>query len=293
MSITESLSSNRVARSLELYPPKTERGRTALSKRIERFRLLEPDFVSVTYGAGGSTRELTHGLVRELAEEGRIEVTPHLTCVCHTREQVDQMLGEYASLGITGIMALGGDPPQRGSDDCASDYSYASQLVEQIQQFNRHDARAAGRFTVGVAGFPEGHPATPNRVAEMEYLKRKVDAGADYICTQLFFDNRDFFDFRERCAIAGIAVPIIAGIMPLTTVASYERLPSLALGSRYPAALLRRLADFERDEDIYKVGLSWSVEQCEELVDQGVSGIHFYTLNQFEPVRTLWETIFE
>jgi len=293
MTIMEALSSDRVAGSLEFYPPKTERGREALTKRIAQFRLLEPDFVSVTYGAGGSTRELTHGLVRQLAAEERFNITPHLTCVCHTRGQVDEMLHQYASLGITGIMALGGDPPQRTSDECSSDYAYASQLVEQIQAFNRSGVHPAGRFSVGVAGFPEGHPATPNRVAEMEHLKRKVDAGADYICTQLFFDNRDFFDFRERCAIAGIKIPIIAGIMPLTTLANYERLPSLALGSRYPAALLRQIVHVDQDDDVYKVGLGWSVKQCEELVDQGVSGIHFYTLNQFEPIRTLWETIFE
>ncbi|MFW6212011.1 MAG: methylenetetrahydrofolate reductase [Spirochaetota bacterium] len=293
MSIVNALASERTTRSLEFYPPKTERGRVLLSKRIEQFYLLKPDFVSVTYGAGGSTRELTHSLVSQLAADGRVEVTPHLTCVCHTRSQVNHMLREYAALGITGIMALGGDPPQRKTEACSSDYTYASQLVDHIREFNREQTHPNGGFTVGVAGFPEGHPATPNRVSELDYLKRKVDAGADYICTQLFFDNRDFFDFRERCAIAGIHIPIVAGIMPISTIANVERVPGLALGSRYPAPLLRRLIGLERDDDIYEVGLEWSIMQCQELIDQGVSGIHFYSLNQFEPIRTLWETIFE
>jgi methylenetetrahydrofolate reductase (NADPH) len=188
-------------------------------------------------------------------------------------------------------MALGGDPPQRGGEDCPSDFSFASELVELIHGFAARSVPDSEGITVGVAGFPEGHPATPNRVDELDFLKRKVDAGADYICTQLFFDNRDFYDFRERCALAGIEIPILAGIMPLTTLANYQRLPSLALGARYPAALIRRMMECGSDEDVFKIGLEWSVSQCRDLLAQGVDGLHFYTLNQYVAVKRLWEEL--
>ncbi|MFW6260147.1 MAG: methylenetetrahydrofolate reductase [NAD(P)H] [Spirochaetota bacterium] len=287
MHVARILNEKRHTFSLEFFPPKTPEGWDRLFRVIRKFEPLGPDFVSVTYGAGGTTREQTHELVRRIAAETVLTVVPHLTCVCHTRAEIDAILARYADVGVGGIMALGGDPPRSFEGTCASEYSYASELVAQIRSFRAR----GGDFSIGVAGFPEGHPATPNRVLEIEHLKRKVDAGADYICTQLFFDNRDFYDFRERCAIAGIDVPIIAGIMPVTSRSNFDRLPSLALGSRYPAALIRRITSYEADDDIERAGVDWAAEQCADLLANGVRGIHFYTLNRLRPIREVWRAV--
>ena len=151
------------------------------------------------------------------------------------------------------------------------------------------DARG---FGIGVAGFPEGHPATPNRLDEMDFLKAKVDAGADYICTQLFFDNHDFYDFRERCELAGIHVPIIAGIMPITTLAGMKRMAQLALGARVPAKLQRALGRAANEsEAVKRVGVHWATEQCRDLLDNQVRGIHFYTLNKSDATRQIYQTL--
>ena len=155
---------------------------------------------------------------------------------------------------------------------------------------SRKTADARG-FGIGVAGFPEGHPGTPNRLKEMEYLKAKVDAGADYICTQLFFDNRDFYDFRERCDLAGIKVPIIAGIMPATTKAGLVRMAELALGARVPAGLLRAVNRCADDAAVAKVGVQWATEQCRHLLDNNVRGIHFYTLNKSDATREIYQNL--
>ncbi len=290
MHVREVLAQSRPSRSIELFPPKTPQGWERLFQRIRQFESLEPDFVSVTYGAGGSTRHQTRELVARITNETTLSPVPHLTCVCQGRQEIDSILTDYAELGITGIMALGGDPPQRGSDDCQTDFSYASELVERICAFNAGPVAGDG-FAIGVAGFPEGHPATPNRASEMDFLKQKVDAGADYICTQLFFENRDFLDFRDRCRLVGIEVPIIAGLMPLTSRANFERLPSLALGSRYPATLIREIQACTNDLDLEKCGISWAVRQVQELLREGVDGLHLYSLNQFEPVQQIWQAL--
>ena len=150
-----------------------------------------------------------------------------------------------------------------------------------IAEFNESGRHPGGGFGIGVAGFPEGHPETPNRLLEMDHLKAKVDAGADYICTQLFFDNHDFLDFRDRCSLAGISVPIVAGIMPLSTAAGMKRMAALAAGAHFPAALLRRLEGLEDDSEAFAAaGIDYATAQCRELITEGVSGLHFYTLNK-------------
>ena len=269
--------------SLEFFPPKKEAAWHSLFERIAALESLKPSFVSVTYGAGGTTREKTHDLVVRLQEETQLDPIPHLTCVCHSSDEVDAILSGYASHGISNLMALGGDPPRDWSpEQCNSrDFPHAVDLVRHIEEFNgrgRHpDARG---FGIGVAGFPEGHPDTPNRVRELSYLKEKVEAGADYVCTQLFFDNHDFLDFRERCSHADISVPIVAGLMPILSRRSFERIPDFALGSRYPAKLLRRVDACDSDEEIARVGMEWTIDQARELLDEGVAGLHFYTLNR-------------
>jgi methylenetetrahydrofolate reductase (NADPH) len=193
---------------------------------------LKPAYVSVTYGAGGSTRENTHELVARIHGDG-LPVVAHLTCQGSSREEIDEILDRYHREGIHNILALRGDVPQADANGAPS-FEYAADLVAHIKARYPH-------FGVGVAGFPEGHPVTPNRLKEMDFLKAKVDAGADYIVTQLFFDNRDFLDFRDRCTLAGITVPVIAGLMPITSVKGMERMAELSGGSRFPADLMRRL----------------------------------------------------
>ena len=280
--------------SLEFFPPKKEKAWNNLFERIASVESLKPSFVSVTYGAGGTTRDKTHDLVVRLREETKLDPVPHLTCVCHTKEEVDEILEAYAAHGISNIMALGGDPPRDWTPEQCSgtDFPHAIDLVHHIGAFNSRGQHPDQRgFGIGVAGFPEGHPDTPNRLQELAYLKEKVEEGADYICTQLFFDNRDFLDFRDRCSHTGITVPIIAGLMPILSRRSFDRIPDLALGSRYPARLLRRIDSCESDEEIARVGMEWTINQARELLDEGVAGLHFYTLNRTSVTEELFTSL--
>jgi len=253
---------------------------------------IQPAFVSVTYGAGGSTRELTHDLVLRLKKQTSLDPVPHLTCVGHTEAEIEAILERYAVSGVSNILALRGDPPRDQSDyDHTRDtFPQASDLVRFIKKFTGHpDPRG---FGIGVAGFPEGHPSTPNRLLEMDYLKAKVDAGADYICTQLFFENRDFYDFRERCDLAGISIPIVAGIMPVTSLSSMKRMAELAGGARYPARLLKALHRAgDSSEAVRQIGLHYATEQCADLLDNNVAGIHLYTLNQSTATREICQRL--
>jgi len=192
--------------SFEFFPPKSDDAWDRLFGRIAEFEALRPSFVSVTYGAGGSTRERTHELVVRLGRATSLDPIPHLTCVGHSESDIARILERYAEAGVSNILALHGDPPRdAGPDFPKGAFSYASDLVAFIRRFNerkRHATEPRG-FGIGVAGFPEGHPATPNRLAEMDHLKAKVEAGADYVCTQLFFDNHEFYDWRERGRLPG------------------------------------------------------------------------------------------
>src|SRR6516225_9990825 len=280
MHIQDIFRQHRTTFSFEFFPPKTEPAWEELFGTIARLQELQPSFVSVTYGAGGSTRERTHDLVVRIQQETQLTAVSHLTSVCHTRDELASILDRYAAAGIDNILALGGDPPKNlaGYDRAKDAFQYAAQLVQFIR--SRKNVPGPRGFGIGVAGFPEGHPATPNRLLEMDYLNAKVDAGADYVCTQLFFDNRDFYDFRERCDLAGIKVPIVAGIMPATTLSGLKRMAELAAGSRFPAALLRGVNRCQDDDSLRQVGVHWATEQCRDLLDHNVRGIHFYTLNK-------------
>lgn len=281
--------------SFEFFPPKTPSAAAELFETIKELRPYKPSFVSVTYGAGGSTRELTRDLVLRLKSDAGFDPIPHLTCVCHSESEIASILETYAKAGVGNILALGGDPPKgmEGWDRDRDAFRHAADLVRYIRKFNETGAHPDPRgFGIGVAGFPEGHPATPNRLLEMDYLKAKVDAGADYIVTQLFFDNRDFYDFRERCELAGIRVPIIAGIMPVVSLSGMRRMAELAGGARFPAKLLRALGRCGQDAAaVEQVGIHYAAEQCLDLLDQGVKGIHFYTLNKSSATRRIYETI--
>ena len=278
--------------SFEFFPPKTNKASDELFETIADLQALQPSFVSVTYGAGGSTRERTHDLIVRIQRETKLTAVSHLTCVCHSQDELAAILDRYAGSAIENILALGGDPPRDLANfDRAHDaFQYAEQLVLFVRS-HRSVANARG-FGIGVAGFPEGHPSTPNRLMELDYLKRKVDAGADYICTQLFFSNADFYDFRERCELAGIRVPIIAGIMPITSKENLARMAELALGARFPARLLRAIGRCDDDSKaVAKVGIHWATEQCRDLLDNQVRGIHFYTLNRSDATRQIYESL--
>ncbi|HYD01017.1 MAG TPA: methylenetetrahydrofolate reductase [NAD(P)H], partial [Phycisphaerales bacterium] len=278
--------------SFEFFPPKNPEAADGLFDAIKELEPLRPAFVSVTYGAGGSTRDATNNLVVRLKKQSKLDPTPHLTCVCHKEEEIAGILQKYADAGISNILALGGDPPKdRLNYDRSQDsFRYASDLVKYIKAFNASGAHPDPRgFGISVAGFPEGHPGTPNRVKEMDNLKAKVDAGADYIVTQLFFSNDDFDDFRNRCEIAGIRVPILAGVMPVTSIKGMYAMADMALGVRFPAPLLRAINRTGGDPDaVRRVGIHWATEQCRDLLDNDVRGIHFYTLNKSTATREIY-----
>ena len=291
MHIQDIFRQHRTTFSFEFFPPKSDEAWEELFGTIARLQELQPSFVSVTYGAGGSTRERTHDLVVRIQKETPLTAVSHLTSVCHTRDELAGILDRYAAAGVENILALGGDAPKNlvGYDRAKDAFQYAAQLVQFIR--SRQSTPGPRGFGIGVAGFPEGHPTTPNRLKEMDYLKAKVDAGADYICTQLFFENRDFYDFRERCDLAGIQVPIIAGIMPITTKAGMVRMAELALGARIPAPLLGTVGRCTDDAAVARFGVHWATEQCRDLLHNGVRGIHFYTLNKSDATRLIYANL--
>lgn len=291
MHIQDIFSKSKTTFSFEFFPPKNEESAAALYETISDLAAYQPQFVSVTYGAGGSTRELTHELVVRIKKEAGLDPIPHLTCVCHSEQEIGSILERYAEAGVSTILALGGDPPKGTPHNRARDaFKHASDLVRFIRSYGGHpDPRG---FGIGVAGFPEGHPATPNRLLEMDYLKAKVDAGADYIVTQLFFDNHDFLDFRDRCELAGIRVPIIAGIMPVSSLGGMRRMADLAAGARFPARLLRALERANGDpEMVERIGIHYAAEQCADLLENKVRGIHFYTLNRSDASRQIYSSL--
>ena len=295
MHITDIFAQHPTTFSFEFFPPKSPDAAEKLYATITELEAYEPNFVSVTYGAGGTTREMTHDLVIRIKEKGILDPIPHLTCVCHGEAEVHDILARYAAAGVSNLLALRGDPPRDHPNyDRANDsFAYAADLVKFIKKFNEQGGHPDPRgFGIGVAGFPEGHPLTPNRLVEMDHLKAKVDAGADYICTQLFFDNHDFYDFRERCDLAGIHVPIIAGIMPITTTTGMRRMAELSGGSVFPARLLKALARAgNNSESIRRVGLHYATEQCADLLNHKIAGIHFYTLNQSSATREIYANL--
>ena len=286
MLVKEILNSIRPSLSLEFFPPKTEAGFDKLLQAVSDLMQLKPSYASVTYGAGGSTRDYTANLVVRIQKETGLTVVSHLTCVGSTRNEIMSILEKSAESGIENILALRGDPPKGEAVWKHPDngFDYAADLVSFIKKNYPH-------ICIGVAGFPEGHPLTPNRLKEIEYLKAKVDAGADYIVTQMFFDNRDFYDFCERCELAGIHVPVVAGIMPITTRKGMIRMAELAGGARFPAGLLRSVARAENDKYFEEIGIHWAAGQLRDLISNDVRGIHLYTLNSSQAIFKIFKSL--
>ncbi len=277
--------------SFEFFPPKTPEGAEALLQTIITLQDFRPSFVSVTYGAGGGSRELTRAVVHDIQQRG-IPTVPHLTCVGHTEKELEEILEGFVKAGARAILALRGDPPRRGSYDPSRDaFHHAAELVRFIRNWENRRSLPY-HLTVGVAGFAEGHPDTPNRLREMDYLKAKIDEGADYICTQLFFDNHAFFDYRDRCRLLGIQVPIIAGIMPVTSASGMNRMAELSAGTNFPARLLKAMLRAGGDKaSLERVGINYASQQCSELLDAEVDGIHFYTLNRSKATLEIYRNL--
>jgi methylenetetrahydrofolate reductase (NADPH) len=274
MRIIEKLAASGPAFSFEYFPPKDEEGYAALFETIRRLEQYHPAFVSVTYGAGGSTRGLTLELVRRIQAETGIEAMAHLTCVGATRAGLSETLDQYRAAGIDNVLALRGDPPrgERRLPHSEPEYCHANELVEFIR--GRYD------FCVAGACYPEKHPEAPDLSTDLAHLKRKVDAGVDFLITQLFFENRDYFAFVEQARAFGIEVPILAGIMPITGLSQIKRFTAMC-GARIPDRLLARLEGTGGDPvRVQAIGVAHAVEQCRELLAAGVPGIHFYTLNR-------------
>jgi methylenetetrahydrofolate reductase (NADPH) len=272
--------------SLEFFPPKKQEDWDKLFETISNLSPLDPSYVSVTYGAGGSTRERTHNLVTRIQKETGLTVVSHLTCIGAEKSEIESVLQNYREHGIKNVLALRGDKPADipTLEEAIKDFPHAIDLVRFIKA-------NFPEMGIGVAGFPEGHPETPNRMKELEFLKEKVDAGADYIVTQLFFDNRDYFDYVERCELAGITVPIIPGIMPIMTKKGMIRMGELALGSRIPSKLLRKVLEAADDKEVAEIGIEWATNQVQELLDHKVKGIHFYTLNLSEATLKIFRNL--
>lgn len=286
MLVKDILARQKTTFSFEFFPAREDAAADRLLNTIASLMPLAPSYVSVTYGAGGFTRHRTHDLVVKIKEQTNIPVVSHLTCVGSSRDEIHGILEKYREAGIFNILALRGDPPRGAVDFVQPEdgFDHAADLVGYIK-------RHFPEMCVGVAGFPEGHPATPNRLLEIDYLKAKVDAGADFIVTQLFFDNRDFYDYCERCELAGIHVPNIAGIMPVTTRHGLMRTAELAGGARIPARLLKAVSRAEDDECVAKVGIHWATEQVRDLLDHDVRGIQFFTLNASNATREIYRSL--
>ncbi len=281
MRIDELLAGPQPVFSFEFFPPKTEAGEQNLSDALAELRALEPSFVSVTYGAGGSTRAKTIEIVKRIRREHGLEAMAHFTCVGATVPQLRGALDEMRAAGIENVLALRGDPPagQREWTKTEGGLEYSRELVELIA--------ADYPFAIGAACFPETHIHAVSAEADVEHLVAKVNAGVDFLITQLFFDNAFYFDFLRRARAAGVEVPIIPGIMPITKVAQVEKMAALC-GSVIPDGLSRELhARGEDEEAVLDFGVAYATLQCAELLAAGAPGIHFYTLNRSPATRAI------
>ena len=267
--------------SFEFFPPKTPEGEANLRTALEELKKDEPAFVSVTYGAGGSTRDRTIAIVKWIKQELGIEAMAHFTCVGATVEQLRATLDEIRDSSIDNVLALRGDPPQGQKTWTKTEggLEYSTQLIDLL--------RGSYEFAAGAACFPEVHPEAESPESDIRFLKEKVDAGASFLITQLFFDNRFYFDFVERAREAGITVPIIPGIMPVTNYGQIKRMTEMCGASfpdKYEAELEARKDDPDATADL---GVAYATLQCADLLSRGAPGIHFYTLNRSPATRAI------
>lgn len=285
MKINALLNKNHPSFSFEFFPPKDDAGFAQLFETIEQLVSSKPTYVSVTYGAGGSTRTKTIDLVGRIKSEIGLESMAHLTCVGSDAVEIKGILETLRDRGIENILALRGDPPKGQEKFLKHEkgFGYGNELVEFIKKdFD---------FCVGVAGYPEGHIECPDKAEDLLNLQKKVDAGADFIVTQLFFDNKFYFDFVEKACALGIQIPIIPGIMPILNVNQIKRFTKMC-GATLPGALLSKLEAVQDDpEAVRRVGIDHAIGQCENLITEGATGIHFYTLNRSNATLKILENL--
>ncbi|MBI2883119.1 MAG: methylenetetrahydrofolate reductase [NAD(P)H] [Candidatus Methylomirabilis oxyfera] len=286
MKITDVYANGQFGLSFEIFPPKTEAGEAQLFSALEALMAFRPSFVSCTYGAAGSTREQTLELTVKIRQVCGVTTAAHRTCVGSTVEGIRQWLKEATDLGVENIVALRGDPPkgQAEFEKPEGGLAYANELVALIRQEFPH-------FSIAVAGYPETHQEAPSPAVDLANLKRKVEAGGDAVITQLFYDNRDFFDFRDRYAEAGITAPLIPGILPVVNVSQIQRITSMC-GAKIPASFLTELEAYRDDPSgQIDVGVRYAIRQCRELLDAGIPGLHFYLLNKAEATFRILEAL--
>ncbi len=286
MTIRDLYQDGQLGLSIEVFPPKTLQGDSALEATIACLSQYRPTFISCTYGAGGSTRDRTLEICRSILNRHQIMPTAHFTCVGSTREELLDWLNRAYDAGIRNIMALRGDPPQGQESFQAVEggLKFANELVSLIRE-TKPD------MGIGVAGYPEVHQEAPDAQTDLDNLKRKVDAGADAVYTQLFFNNACFLDFRDRCQQVGISIPIIPGIMPITEFARIKRITSMC-GTTLPNNLVKKLEAVQDDKQAqYEIGVAHAIDQCTTLQAAGVPGIHFYALNRSNACEQILQAI--
>jgi methylenetetrahydrofolate reductase (NADPH) len=286
MKIIDKLSRENPAFSFEFLPPKDEAGVAQLFETVRHLKSYAPTYVSVTWGAGGSTRRLTIDLVRRIQQETGIDAMAHLTCVGATRDDIRDVLNQIREAGIENVLPLRGDPPkgETAFKKVEGGFGYAAELVA----FTR--AHHSG-FCLAGACYPETHSEAKDRDSDLAYLKQKVDAGVDFLITQLFFDNEDYFSFVDRARAAGIERKIMAGIWPITNLAQIKRITSMC-AARIPEALIRELESAKDDPDAVRaVGVAHATRQCKDLLARGAPGIHFYTLNRSRATVEILEAL--
>lgn len=285
--IKQLLQINKPTFSIELFPPKTDDGYTNLKNTITAMVQLNPDFFTCTYGAGGGNRDRTLDIVTHIQKNHAIPAVHHLTCVLHTKDDIKNILTQMNDEGVDHVLALRGDPPQNNPNWQAgpSNFQYSYELCDFIKE------HFGNQFTIGVAGFPEGHLLAPNKEKDAEYLKSKVDHGADFVITQLFFNNQDYFDYVDRLKKINVNIPIIPGIIPITSYPGLLKFCDIC-GASIPKevhTIFKPIADDK--EKTIQAGIDFCVKQCRDLLDNGAPGIHFYALNKIEPLRTILKQI--
>lgn len=286
MKIEEILKSKKRVISFEFFPPKSEIGEIDLFENVKKLKKISPDFVSVTYGAGGSTREKTNEMAVKLSKNEDINVMIHLTSILHKKDDIERMLSNYCEEGIENILALRGDAPKGEIVDYKNqELPYAEELIKFINE------KFSSKFSIGGAAFPEGHPESKNIDEEMYYFKRKCEAGMKFAITQLFFDNNKYFNYMERCKKNNIEIDIIPGIMPITAYSQIDKFIAMCK-VEIPLKLRENLEKYKDNKDaVEEIGVEFATKQCMILLENGVKGIHFYTLNKSKATQKIYENI--
>ncbi len=288
MKISDLLKQIKRSVSFEFFPPKTPEGEESLFKTIKELEFIKPTFVSVTYGAGGTTRERTIRVVKRIHTQTDLTVMAHQTCIGHTKKEIIDILNQYKNIGVQNVLALRGDIPQGQEESFVfppDGCRYANELVSLIRE------NFGDWFSIGVAAYPEGHPESPDIDTDIHFFKKKVDAGAEFAITQMFFDNSYFYRFMDKLQKVGVDIPVIPGIMPITNFKQIKKFADMC-GATIPSDLIKRLQPVaDRPEEVEKIGIEFAVKQCEDLLKNGAKGLHFYTLNKSKATVQIYKAV--